>query len=63
MKTNVIILAATLGLTLSACTGKKADQENADTMHKYTDTSKMVDSTHTDSTADSTTNAPADVKR
>ncbi|WP_343523361.1 hypothetical protein [Pedobacter sp.] len=63
MKTNVIILAATLALTLSACTGKKADQENADTMHKYTDTSKMVDSTHTDSTADSTTNAPADIRR
>ncbi|GGH16779.1 hypothetical protein [Pedobacter zeae] len=63
MKTNVIILAATLGLTLSACTGKKADQENADTMYKYTDTSKMVDSTHTDSTADSTTNAPADIRR
>ncbi|MBO9672826.1 MAG: hypothetical protein J7577_05255 [Sphingobacteriaceae bacterium] len=63
MKTKVIILMAALGLILSACTGKKADQENADTMHKYTDTSKIVDSTHTDSTADSTTNAPADVKR
>jgi protein involved in sex pheromone biosynthesis len=62
MKTKVIILVTALGLALSACTGKKAGEENADTMHKYTDTSKMMDSTHTDSTADSTTNAPADVK-
>ncbi|WP_344852658.1 hypothetical protein [Pedobacter jeongneungensis] len=57
----MIILVTALGLALSACTGKKAGEENADTMHKYTDTSKRID-THTDSTADSTTNAPADVK-
>jgi hypothetical protein len=53
---------AAFGLALSACSGKKADQENADSMYKYTDTNKVVDSTKTDSTADSTTNAPADVK-
>jgi hypothetical protein len=66
MKTKMIILIAAFGLTLSACSGNKADEKNADSLHQYTDTSKM-DSTHTDSTADSTadstTNAPADVKQ
>jgi protein involved in sex pheromone biosynthesis len=62
MKTKIIILVAAFGLALSACSGKKADQENADTMYKYTDTNKVVDSTSTDAVADSTTNAPADVK-
>jgi PBP1b-binding outer membrane lipoprotein LpoB len=62
MKTKIIILIAAFGLALSACSGNKADEKNADSLHKYTDTSKM-DSTHTDSTADSTTNAPADVKQ
>ncbi|MBE5321856.1 hypothetical protein IM793_22060 [Pedobacter sp. MR2016-19] len=62
MKTKIIILMAAFGLALSACSGKKADQENADSMYKYTDTGKVIDSTSTDSTADSTTNAPADVK-
>ena len=63
MKTKIIILVAAFGLTLSACSGKKADQENADSMYKYTDTNKLIDSTSTDSIADSTTNAPADVRR
>ncbi|WP_145857132.1 hypothetical protein [Pedobacter suwonensis] len=63
MKTKLIILVTALGLALSACSGKKADQENADSMYKYTDTNKVVDSTSTDSVADSTTNAPADVKQ
>ncbi|SDH60526.1 hypothetical protein SAMN05421827_13123 [Pedobacter terrae] len=62
MKTKIIILVAAFGLAFSACSGKKADQENADSMYKYTDTNKVVDSTSTDSVADSTTNAPADVK-
>ncbi|WP_316846275.1 hypothetical protein [Pedobacter psychrodurus] len=62
MKTKMIILVAALGLTFSACSGNKADEKNADSLHQYTDTSKM-DSTHNDSTADSTTNAPADVKQ
>jgi hypothetical protein len=62
MKTKIIILVAAFGLALSACSGKKADQENADSMYKYTDTNKVIDSTKTDSTADSTTNTPADVK-
>lgn len=62
MKTKIIILVAGLGLALSACSGKKADQENADSMQKYTDTTKVIDSASTDATADSTTNAPADVK-
>ena len=62
MKTKIIILVAAFGLALSACSGKKADQENADSTYKYSDTSKVTDSTKTDSTADSTTNAPADVK-
>ncbi|QXU40615.1 hypothetical protein [Pedobacter sp. D749] len=62
MKTKIIILMAAFGLALSACSGKKADQENADSTYKYSDTSKVIDSTKTDSTADSTTNAPADVK-
>jgi len=63
MKTKVIILVAVLGLALSACSGNKADEQNADSLHKYTDTSKVIDSAGTDSTADSTTNAPADVKQ
>jgi len=62
MKTKLIILVTAFGLALSACSGKKADQENADSMYKYSDTNKVIDSAHTDSTADSTTNAPADVK-
>ncbi|NMN39406.1 hypothetical protein [Pedobacter sp. SG918] len=62
MKTKIIILVAVLGLALSACSGKKANQENADSTYKYTDTAKVIDSTSTDSTADSTTNAPADIK-
>lgn len=53
---------AAFGLALSACSGKKADQENADSMYKYTDTNKVIDSASTDSIADSTTNAPADAK-
>jgi protein involved in sex pheromone biosynthesis len=63
MKTKIIILIAAFGLALSACSGNKADEKNADSLHKYTDTSKMADSTNTDTTADSTTNAPADVKQ
>ncbi len=62
MKTKIIILMTAFGLALSACSGKKADQENADSIYQYTDTNKVIDSTKTDSTADSTTNAPADVK-
>jgi hypothetical protein len=56
-------LVAAFGLALSACSGKKADQQNADSMYKYTDTNKLIDSTSTDSVADSTTNAPVDVGR
>lgn len=62
MKTKLIILVTAFGLALSACNGKKADQENADSMYKYTDTNQVIDSTSTDSIADSTTNAPADAK-
>ena len=62
MKTKIIILVAAFGLALSACSGKKADQENADSMYKYADTGKVVDSASTDSLADSTRNAPADVR-
>ncbi|KQM78800.1 hypothetical protein ASE74_12610 [Pedobacter sp. Leaf216] len=62
MKTKLIILVTAFGLSLAACTGKKADQENADSMSKYTDTTKAVDSASTDAIADSTTNAPADAK-
>jgi len=62
MKTKIIILVTALGLSLAACSGNKADHENADTMNKYTDTTKVIDSAGTDATADSTTNAPADVK-
>ncbi|KIA91156.1 hypothetical protein OC25_23145 [Pedobacter kyungheensis] len=62
MKTKAMILAAALGLAFSACSGNKADQQNADSLHQYTDTNIVADSIVTDSTADSTTNAPADVK-
>ena len=62
MKTKLIILVTAFGLALSACSGKKADQENADSTYKYTDTNKVIDSASTDSVADSTTNAPADAK-
>jgi len=62
MKTKLIILVTAFGLALSACNSKKADQENADSMYKYTDTNQVIDSTSTDSIADSTTNAPADAK-
>ncbi|WP_231459791.1 hypothetical protein [Pedobacter sp. Leaf132] len=60
MKKQLLILCAFATMAL-ACNGNKADKENADSMYKYTDTTKVVDSLATDSTADSTTNAPADV--
>lgn len=47
-------------MAATACNSKKADKENADSMYKYTDTN-VRDSLKTDSTSDSTTNAPADV--
>lgn len=62
MKTKIIILITAFGLGLAACSGNKADQENADSTYKYSDTNKVIDSASTDSIADSTTNAPADAK-
>ncbi|WP_316798412.1 hypothetical protein [Pedobacter frigidisoli] len=64
MKNFLFTLFAAAILFLSSCSGKKADQENADSTYQYPDTSKL-DSTATDTTpmfADSTTNAPADAK-
>ena len=64
MKNILFTLFAATILFLGSCTGKKADQENADSTYQYPDTSKL-DSTTKDTTpmlADSTTNAPADAK-
>ncbi|MDQ1142435.1 hypothetical protein [Pedobacter agri] len=49
-----------IGLAFSACNGKQADQENADEMNQYTDSTTQKDSLSADTTHDKTTNAPAD---
>jgi len=64
MKNILFTLCAATILFVTSCSGKKADQENADSTYKYPDTSKL-DSSAQDTTpifADSTTNAPADAK-
>jgi len=59
MKKTFLILFAIASIAATACNSKKADSENADSMYKYTDTN-VRDSLKTDTTSDSTTNAPAD---
>lgn len=61
MKKMIIICSVMATFAIAACGGKHADQENADSMFRYTDTNKVIDSTRADTTSDSTTNAPADV--
>ncbi|WP_316737497.1 hypothetical protein [Pedobacter aquatilis] len=58
---KLLIILSVIATFATACNGKKADEKNADSMYKYTDTTKVIDSLATDSTADSLTNAPADV--
>lgn len=60
MKTKLFILTVALGLALSACNGKQADEKNADEMNQYTDSTTGQDSLSADTTHDKTTNAPAD---
>ena len=60
MKTKLLILNVALGLALSACNGKQADEKNADEMIQYTDSTTSQDSLSADTTHDKTTNAPAD---
>ncbi|MDN3588278.1 hypothetical protein QWY86_16465 [Pedobacter aquatilis] len=61
MKKPLLILSV-LAIIATGCNSNKADEKNADSLYKYTDTTKVTDSLSTDSTADSLTNAPADVK-
>ncbi|MFC4211071.1 hypothetical protein ACFOWA_07760 [Pedobacter lithocola] len=63
MKKTIILLS--LGtLLFAACSGNKADEENADSMYRYSDTNKAtvdtttIDSARTKGYPDSTTNAP-----
>ncbi|RZJ92875.1 MAG: hypothetical protein EOO20_00185 [Chryseobacterium sp.] len=60
MKTKLLIFMMAIGLAFSACNGKQADQENADEMNQYTDSTTHKDSLSADTTHDKTTNAPAD---
>jgi len=66
MKIKLIMLSLATSLMFAACNGKQADQENADSMNQYSDSSTVdtmnMDSSKAIGTADSTTNAPADVK-
>jgi len=59
MKKPLLILSV-FAIIAVGCNSNKADEKNADSMYKYTDTTKVTDSLSTDSTADSLTNAPAD---
>ncbi|WP_421943513.1 hypothetical protein [Pedobacter sp.] len=59
MKKPLLILSV-LAVVAIGCNSNKADEKNADSMYKYTDTTKVIDSLSTDTTADSLTNAPAD---
>ncbi len=61
MKKSILYLVLMLGL-MSACTGKKADQANADSTNTYADSTKVNDKVPSDTTVDSISNAPADVK-
>jgi len=68
MKNLPFALALALSVACISCSGEKADKENADSMYKYTDTTKVVDSNATDSAsgrllADSISNTPAGVKK
>jgi len=58
---KLLLTLSVVAIIATACNSNKADQENADSMYKYTDTTKVTDSLSADSTADSLTNAPADV--
>ena len=64
MKMKSLIITFGCVLALVACNGKQADQENADDMNRYTDSTTLdtntMDSTSSNIMADSTTNAPAD---
>jgi len=64
MKTKLIIIGLAICTSFAACNGKQADQENADKMNQYTDSTSLgtttKDSTNANNMADSTTNAPAD---
>ncbi|MCX2431300.1 hypothetical protein [Pedobacter sp. GR22-10] len=64
---NIFLAALTLtGLFVASCNGKQADQENADSTYKYSDTNKkdsaMMDTTKGKMLADSISNTPADAK-
>lgn len=48
-----LLILSVLAITAVGCNSNKADEENADSMYKYTDTTKVTDSLSTDSTADS----------
>ena len=64
MKNTILAIVATISIAATSCSGKKADQENADSMYKYQDTSVSTidtgtrDSLATKALQDSTTNAP-----
>lgn len=64
MKKKSLIIIFGFALALTACNGKQADQKNADSMNRYTDSTTLdtntMDSTQSNIMADSTTNAPAD---
>ena len=64
MKIKLFIVAIGMIGSFAACNGKQADQENADKMNQYTDSTALdttsMDSTSANKMADSTTNAPAD---
>lgn len=64
MKYSLIIGLLTASAFVSSCSGNRADNENADTTYKYSDTNvstidtTTADSVHAKGHADTTTNAP-----
>ncbi|RZJ99973.1 MAG: hypothetical protein EOO43_25395 [Flavobacterium sp.] len=64
MKNILISLFTVVSIIATSCSGKKADEANADSMYKYTDTNiSTVDTTTKDSVntkgfPDSTSNSP-----
>ncbi|WP_443944314.1 hypothetical protein ACJVDH_15510 [Pedobacter sp. AW1-32] len=68
MKNFPFALAIAFSIICFSCSGEKADTANADSMYKYTDTTKVIDSNATDSAsgkllADTISNTPAGVKK
>ncbi|WP_231426134.1 MULTISPECIES: hypothetical protein [Pedobacter] len=64
MKIKILVFGLAICCSFAACNGKQADQENADKMNQYTDSTSLdtttIDSNNANKMADSTTNAPAD---